>query len=152
LQTCKAYKNSKYTRRSCHQEEDKVSKEISSAYPSNIDPLEMELQNHQPILVTVNGLTTGSKTTPAKRQRKSAASKKDHKLMIIGDNHARLWTQNVKAQIKSNFQVQGLIKPGAGADILETSAKRDIISQTKNDVVVVCVDANDIAKNNAKLP
>jgi hypothetical protein len=111
----------------------------------------MELQNHQPIPVIVNGLTTESKSTPAKRQSKSAASKKDKKLMIIGDNHARLWTQNVKAQINNNFHVQGLVKPGAGADILETSAKSDITSPTKNDVVVVCVGANDIAKNNAKI-
>ena len=70
--------------------------------------------------------------------------------MIIGDSHARLWTQNIKSQIKKNFHIQGLVKPGAGADILVTTAQSDITSQSKNDVVVVCVGANDIAKNNAK--
>jgi lysophospholipase L1-like esterase len=99
----------------------------------------------------VNGSTTASKNIPTKKHRKTIANKKDHKLLIIGDSHARRWAQKVKAQIKNNILIQGIIKPGAGANILETTAKSDIISQTKNDVVLVCVGANDIAKNNAKI-
>jgi hypothetical protein len=125
-QTGKVHKYTKNTGRTCRQEDGQAP-------------------------VIVNGSTTVSKNTPVKRQSKIATNKKDHKLLIIGDSHARLWTQNVKAQIKNNFHVQGLVKPGAGADKLETSAKSDITSQTKNDVVVVCVGANDIAKNMQKL-
>ena len=71
--------------------------------------------------------------------------------MIIGDSHARLWAQNVKSQIKGNFQVQGLIKPGAGVETLVTSVNSEIPSLTRKDVVIVCGGANDVAKNNAKM-
>jgi len=151
LQTGKVHKNITNTRRTCQQEEDQIPKVISSTNPSNIDSLERESQNYQPIPVIVNGSTTARKNTPTKRHSKTTANKKDHKLLIIGDSHARRWAQNVKAQIKNNFHIQGLIKPGAGADILETTAKSDITSQSKKDVVVVCVGANDIAKNNTKI-
>jgi hypothetical protein len=71
-------------------------------------------------------------------------------MLIIGDSHTRLWTQFVKSQIKENFYVQGLVKPGAGVDILVTTANSDIASLTKNDVLIVCGGANDVAKNNTK--
>ena len=149
--TGKVHRNTIKTRRICEQEECQAQKVISSTNPSNNDFLETESKNHKPIPVIVNGSTTISKNSPVKRQNKIAANKKDHKLLIIGDSHARLWAQNIKSQIKKNFHIQGLVKPGAGADILETTAKSDITSQSKNDVVVVCVGANDTAKNNAQI-
>jgi hypothetical protein len=151
LQTGKVHRDTKNTSRTCQQEEDQTPKVISNTNPINIDSLKMESQNHQPIPVIVNGSTTASKNIPTKKHKKTIANKKNHKLLIIGDSHARRWAQNVQAQIKNNFLIQGIIKPGAGANILETTAKSDIISQTKNDVVVVCVGANDIAKNNARI-
>jgi lysophospholipase L1-like esterase len=84
------------------------------------------------------------------RQKNVVTPKKNQKMLIIGDSHARLWAQNVKSQIKENFYVQGLVKPGAGVDILVTTANSDIASLTKDDVVIICGGANDVAKNNAK--
>ena len=90
-------------------------------------------------------------TSPKKRQKIETTSKKDHKIVIIGDSHARLWAQNVKSPIKGNFQVQGLIKPGAGVETLVTSVNSEIPSLTRKDVVIICGGANDVAKNNAKM-
>ena len=107
--------------------------------------------SHRPIPVIVNGQTPMSTSPHAKRQKEDAAFKKDQKILIIGDSHTRLWTQNVKSHIKENFLVQGLVKPGAGVDVLVTTANSDIASLTKNDVVIICGGANDVAKNNAKM-
>jgi lysophospholipase L1-like esterase len=126
-------------------------KVISSTSSGNTDSHETEINNHRPIPVIVNGQAPTSMSPPAKRHKKDATLKKDQKMLIIGDSHTRLWTQNVKSYIKENFHVQGLVKPGAGVDIIVTTANSDITSLTKNDVVIVCGGANDVAKNNAKM-
>jgi hypothetical protein len=104
-QTGKDHRNTIKTRSTCEQEESQASKVIISTNSGNTDSHETEIKNHQPIPVIVNGLTPTSKNPPAKRQNKNAAHKKDHKMLIVGDSHARLWTQNVKSQIKNNFYV-----------------------------------------------
>jgi len=42
------------------------------------------------------------------------------------------------------------VKPGAGSGTLVNSTTSDITNLTKNDVVIVCGGANDVAKNNPK--
>jgi len=71
---------------------------------------------------------------------------KEH-VLITGDSHARNYTANVKTEIRDNFEVQGLVKPGAGTDILVNSAHNDIISLSKSDVLIFCGGANDVRKN-----
>jgi hypothetical protein len=44
--------------------------------------------------------------------------RKDHKVLIIGDSHMSNCAANIKSNIKDNFEVQGVVKPGAGANIL----------------------------------
>ena len=48
----------------------------------------------------------------------------------------------MKSNIKGNFGVQGVVKPGAGADIIANS----VISEIKRDVVIFCGGANDVKK------
>ena len=59
---------------------------------------------------------------------------------------------NVKTDIRDNFEVQGLVKPGAATDILVNSAHSDIMSLSKSDVLIFCGGANDVGKNNCKSP
>ena len=144
-QTGKDHKNFIKTRSS------QAPKVISSTSSDNTNSHETEISNLRLIPVIVNGQTPTSMSPPANRQKKDAAFKKDQKMMIIGDSHTRLWTLNVKSHIKENFHVQGLVKPGPGVDILVTTANSDITRLTKNDVVILCGGANDVAKNNAKM-
>ena len=65
-------------------------------------------------------------------------------MLIIGDSHARLCATNIKSEIKDNYDVQGLVKPGAG--VLVNTTNGDIANLTKNDVVIFCGGANDVAK------
>ena len=69
---------------------------------------------------------------------------KAHKILIIGDSHVRSCASNVKTNIKGNFKVQGIVKPGAEAIILTNSVKNEIKSIPKSDVVVLCGGANDV--------
>jgi hypothetical protein len=72
--------------------------------------------------------------------------RRDHKVLIIGDSHTRLCATNVKSEIKDNYDAQGQVKPGA----LVNTANSDITNLTKNDVLISCGGANDVAKNNSK--
>jgi hypothetical protein len=74
---------------------------------------------------------------------------KDHKVLIIGESHLRNCAANIKSTIKDNFEVQGIVKPGAGANVLKKSVEKKIRSLTKKDVVVFCGGANDIGRNNS---
>ena len=65
-------------------------------------------------------------------------------------SYTRLCATNVKSEIKGNYDVNGLVKPGAGAGILVNIANSDIKNLTKNNVVIICGGANDVAKINSK--
>jgi lysophospholipase L1-like esterase len=54
---------------------------------------------------------------------------------------------NVKSSLKNNFEVQGVVKPGAVANILVNSAKNEVKGLSKRDIVIICGGANDIGRN-----
>ena len=71
-----------------------------------------------------------SKSNPVKRQS-SKSHRKYHRLLIIGDSHTRLCATNVKPEIRYNYDVQGLVKPGAGAGRQLNTTNSDITILTK---------------------
>jgi hypothetical protein len=73
---------------------------------------------------------------------------KKHKIVIIRDSHSRGQAKEVKNHLNKNFEVIGLVKPGAGREILVNSAKSDTMNLTKNDAVVFCGGSNYVSKNN----
>ena len=56
---------------------------------------------------------------------------KEHKVLIIDDSHARNCAANVKTDIRNNFKVQGLVKPGAGNVVLVNSPNNDKLVSSK---------------------
>jgi ribosomal silencing factor RsfS len=57
-------------------------------------------------------------------------------------------TDILKQNLNSDFEVSGIVKPGAKAkDILGTKIEEDM---STNDFIVVCAGTNDISKNGAK--
>jgi len=66
------------------------------------------------IPVIVKGQALTSKSNPAQRQSSKSSHRKDHKVTIIGDSHTRLCATNIKSKMKHKYDVQGLVKPGAG--------------------------------------
>jgi hypothetical protein len=58
---------------------------------------------------------------------------------------------NVKSNIKDNFRVQGVVKPGAGGNVLVNSMKNEVRSLSKSDFVVFCGGANGVGRNNSSV-
>ena len=76
------------------------------------------------------------------------ASQKQHKVVILGDSHARGCAAGVKHLLSSDFEVFGSINPGAGMKTMKDTASVKV-QQTKKDVVVLWGGSNDIARNNS---
>jgi hypothetical protein len=57
----------------------------------------------------------------------------------------------VKNHLTKKSEVIGLVKPGAGAEILVKYAMSDTVNLTKSDVVVFCGGSNDVSKNNSNI-
>jgi hypothetical protein len=77
------------------------------------------------------------------------ASQKQHKVMILGDSHARGCAAEVKHLLSSDFEVFGTTNPGAGMKTIKDTAGAKVQQLTKKDVVVLWGGSNDIAKNNS---
>ena len=100
------------------------------------------------IPVIVKGQASTSKNNPVNRQNSKFSHKK---VLIIGDRHARLCATNIKSEIRDNYDVQGLVKPGAEAGTLVNTVNSYIANLTKIYVVIFCGGVNDVAKNNSKM-
>jgi len=111
---------------------------------------DLDSKGNSTIPVTVTGQALTRKRYPVKRQSSNSSRTKDHKVLIIGDSHTRLCAINVKSEIKDSYDVQGLVKPGAGSETLVNSATSDMTNLTRNNVIF-CGGANDVAKSNSKM-
>ena len=72
-----------------------------------------DAKNNLAIPVIVKGQAHTSTRILAKKHNSKSSHIKDHKVLIIGDSHTRLCASNFKSEIKGNYDVQGLVKPGA---------------------------------------
>jgi hypothetical protein len=76
--------------------------------------------------------------------------RKQHKVLIVGDSHARGCAARVKHMLNNNFEVFGCINPGSGMKGIKDMASVKLQQLTQNDVVVLWGGSNDIAKNGSE--
>ena len=133
------------------EDERQVMKDIGKTHFHNANFNNLDTKNNLTIPVIVQGQALTSKSNHVKGQSSKSSHKKDGKVLIVGDSHARLCATNVKSEIMNNYDVQGQVKPGAGVGVLVNTANSDITNLTKNNVVIFCGGANDVAKNNSKM-
>jgi hypothetical protein len=62
---------------------------------------------------------------------------KDHKVLLLSDNQGRGCAERIKNQLPSNFEVWGLVKPGASSDILNKPVLTETSKFTRNDFIVL---------------
>ena len=72
-----------------------------------------------------------------------------HKLLILGDSHARGCASEVKQQLDNDYEVSGFINPGSGMEDIKGSTKMKVTQLTREDVVVLWGGVNDVADNNS---
>jgi len=95
-----------------------------------------------------------SRTNNYKKKNCNCNKKKDinssHKVLIIGNSHARGCATTVKAKLNSDYEVVGFVHPGSTMKVIKDVAKEKIDQLTKEDIVVLWGGgSNDVAKNNS---
>ena len=68
--------------------------------------------------------------------KKKNVVKKVHKVLILGDSHARGCASEVKQKLKSEYEIVGFTNPGSTMKDIIVSAKSKIAQLTTKDVVV----------------
>jgi hypothetical protein len=79
----------------------------------------------------------------------ASAKKKKHRILIIRDSHGRDCATKMTHNLDSDFEVQGIIKPGADLMTVTKTVKKEVTVLTKNYVIVIWGGIRDISKNEA---
>jgi hypothetical protein len=87
---------------------------------------------------------------PKNTKRKTRLNKVKHKVLFIGDRHARKCAQVLQDNLNTDFKVMGFVKPGACMSEVTNSVREELKTLNKNDFVVIWGGSNDIMKNNMK--
>ena len=93
---------------------------------------------------------SGSATQQSSRKgigNKKTKDKKQNKIIIIGDSHARGCAQELQHQLGQGFEVQGFVKPGATSQTVVNTSTKTMEKLTKKDVVVVWGGTRDVGRN-----
>ena len=59
-----------------------------------------------------------------------------HKVILIGNSHARGCASELKQTLVKSYKVEGYVKPGASVSVLVNTAKEEMNMLTKEDIVI----------------
>jgi len=82
--------------------------------------------------------------------KKDTQTTVDHKIVILGDSHARGLSSIVKNNLDDNYSVCGFVKPGVNITTQISSMAADINLLTKSDSIIFWASSNDVSKNNSQ--
>jgi hypothetical protein len=74
---------------------------------------------------TLSSNKIGNQRVDKQSQKLTSRKKMKQKILITGDSHGRECASNVKYNSENDFEVQGVINPGAGLNEITNSRKRD---------------------------
>jgi hypothetical protein len=73
-----------------------------------------------------------------------------HKVLIIGDSHVRNCSTILQDSLNTDYKVSSFVKPRAQMNEITSTAKEELKSLKKDDLVIIWGGANDISRNNSK--
>ena len=94
--------------------------------------------------------TRGHRTITRKTKVMESKGKVKHSVLIIGDNHASNSASLLQDNLNSDYEVSGIVKPGAHMNAIMDTAGEIVRSLTSDDVIIVWGGSNDIRRNNSK--
>jgi len=104
------------------------------------------LENLQQPTEIADGLKL-RKTQGVTNVRRRNLTKKDHKVILIGDSHARDCAEKKSNHLGNAYEVTGYVHPITGLEVITNSAKKENAHMTQNDVVIVYEGVNNISEN-----
>jgi hypothetical protein len=89
-----------------------------------------------------------SKCNKLNRRNINNEKEKNHKLIILGDSHARGLSGKLKDILRDKFEVIGYTKPNCNIKSLIASAQADIAKLANNDVLYFIGGTKDVLNSN----
>jgi hypothetical protein len=83
-------------------------------------------------------------------QTSTSATISNHKILIIGDSHARGMAREVQDKLTTSFSTNGFTSPGAPIHNIISAMSSTIQHLNKSDILVLWGGANDIYQNNIR--
>jgi hypothetical protein len=80
----------------------------------------------------------------------SRVEKKKHKVLIMGDSHAKKCALELRHKLDHKFEVCGFIKPGTVTSKIIRTAEKEVSTLNQEDVVILWTGANNISISNSK--
>jgi hypothetical protein len=105
----------------------------------------MVLENLQEPTEIVDALELG-KIIGVTNILRRTLKKKDHKVILIGESHARECAEKISNFLGNSYEVTGYFNPSTGLEVITNSAKKEIDHMTQ-DVMIVCGSVNNVSKN-----
>ncbi|PNF32780.1 hypothetical protein B7P43_G04509 [Cryptotermes secundus] len=84
-----------------------------------------------------------------RRSEKASKMKRDHKVVIYGDSHARGLSSRLKDKLLDTFEVTGYTKPNCELQTLLSNRNQEIASLSNKGVLVVIGGTNDLISDNS---
>jgi hypothetical protein len=72
--------------------------------------------------------------------------KKKHRIILLGDSHARGIAKELQYQLGYDFEVQGIVKPGVSAESIVKSTV-NLSKWTQDDFCIIWGGTHDVSKN-----
>jgi hypothetical protein len=94
--------------------------------------------------------TRGQKTITRKTKIVESKRKVKHRVLIIGDNHASNAVSLLQGNLHTDYEVSGIVKPGAHMNAITDTAGKIVKSLTSDDVIIIWAGSTDINRNNSK--
>jgi hypothetical protein len=77
----------------------------------------------------------------------NSSSKVQHNVIILGDSHLKGCVVKLRNELSATFKVSGMIRPGAGSELIVNSSVEDLLNLHLQDVIVLNTGANDVYRN-----
>jgi hypothetical protein len=126
------------------------SSKIMSSITRHITPI-ITTSNRFASLSNLNDPLTTKNSDVNRRQiaskKRAVPSKKKHKILILGDSHAKGLCEKISNSLDSSYSVMGVSKPNADLDAIISLSHFKTDNFSKNDVIIVYGGSRDISIN-----
>jgi hypothetical protein len=77
--------------------------------------------------------------------------KDKNKILILGDSQGKGIAKEVQYNLRQDFEVQAIMKPGANTESTVNTTNSDVTGLTKEDVCIIWGGTSDVGKNETEV-
>ena len=113
------------------------STEVAQSSTNNYMNKEHRRIQHPTIILHPRNTTEQPSSSHHEVHKKQKVVNKTHKVVIVGDSHARGCASEVKQKLNSEYEVVGFTNPGSSMKDIKESVKLKMAQLTKKDIIVL---------------